>query len=456
MTVFTPRIYQKLISDYIIDHPRCAIFAEMGLGKTAAVLMALAALQIVEDGPVLILGPLRVARNVWSDEIEKWSTFHHFSISKILGNPEERKRALQKKADLFIINYENIPWLVETLGDKWPFTTVIADESSKLKGLRSRQGTKRARYLAKVAHTKVKRFVQLTGTPCSNGVQDLFACGWFIDGGERLGKTFTAFSDRWFKPDWSGYGLTPLPHAQKEIEGKLSDVCLSLKAKDYFDLKEPIINKIYVSLPSKATKLYKEMEKELFVKLKQHEVEALNAASMTVKCLQIANGALYVGDTSEFEEVHNAKIEALESIMEECGGAPVLVAYNFKSDLARLLRAFPSARVLDANPKTIKDWNAGKIPMLLAHPASAGHGLSLQHGGNIIAFFGVNWNLEEHVQIIERLGPTRQMQSGYDRPVFIHYILAKNTIDEMVMERLETKKSVQDVLLEAMRARNSS
>ena len=449
---FIPRQHQTIITNYILDNPRCAIWSFMGSGKTAATLQALGILKLIEPAPVLVIGPLRVARNVWSDEIEQWAEFKHFTLSKILGSPKERLAALTQKADIHVINYENIEWLVTTLGDAWPFAIVIADEASRLKGLRSRQGTKCARYLAKVAHTKIKRFVQLTGTPASNGLQDLFACGWFIDGGKRLGKTFTAFSDRWFRTDYSGYGLIPLPHAQKEIEALLSDVCLSLKASDYFDLKEPIVNKLFVELPSEARKLYKDMERQLFVELNKHEVEAFNAASMTVKVLQIANGALYVDDKQTYEEIHDAKIEALKSVIEESGGAPVLVAYNFKSDLARLRRAFPRSVVLDTNPQTLKDWNTGKIPLLLAHPAAAGHGLSLQHGGNILAFFSLNWNLEEHLQIIERIGPTRQMQSGYDRPVYIHYIMAKNTIDEMVFERLETKKSVQEILLEALKA----
>jgi SNF2 family DNA or RNA helicase len=318
--------------------------------------------------------------------------------------------------------------------------------------LRARQGTKRARALAKIAHTKINRFIGLTGTPAPNGLQDLFAQGWFIDGGERLGKTFTAFSNRWFRTDWSGYGIVPLPHARREIEAKLSDVCLSLKAEDWFDLQKPIVNKIYVDLPPHARKLYKAMEKDLFVKLERHEVEAFNAASMTIKCLQLAQGALYVEESNEkWEEIHNEKIQALESIVEEANGAPVLVAYNFRSDLERLRRHFRQSRQLDANPKTLKDWNLGKIPILLAHPASAGHGLSLQDGGNIIAFFGCDWNLENHMQILERIGPVRQMQSGHNRPVFVHYILARNTIDEQVLERLESKRSVQDILLEAMR-----
>jgi SNF2 family DNA or RNA helicase len=217
-------------------------------------------------------------------------------------------------------------------------------------------------------------------------------------------------------------------------------------------VKKPVVNKIYVDLPSKARTIYKKMEKEMFVQLAKHEVEAFNAASMTIKCQQIANGALYVGDSNDqFETIHDSKLEALESVIEEAAGAPVLVAYHFRSDLARLRRAFPKGSVFDADSRTLALWNAGKIPLMFLHPASAGHGLSLQDGGNILAFFGLNWNLEEHMQAIERIGPVRQMQSGHNRPVFVHYIMAKNTIDELILERLETKRDVQDILLEAMK-----
>ena len=439
--------------DYILDHLRAAIWASMGLGKTAATLQALDLLNLVEPGPTLIVAPLRVARSVWSDEIGKWDTFSHLTVSRILGSLSERTKALRQKADVYTVNFEQLQWLVDYLGDKWPFSKVVIDEASKLKGFRSRQGTKRARALAKVAHSKVKHFIELSGTPAPNGIADLWGQIWFLDQGERLGKSFTAFSNRWFKPDWSGYGLVPLPHAQKEVEAKLSDICLSLKAEDWFDVREPIVNKIYVDLPSKARALYKQMENDMFVQLAKHEVEAFNAASMTVKCLQISNGALYV-DGAKYEKIHDAKIEALESVIEEAAGASVLVAYNFKSDLARLLQAFPKGRVFDSKTSALRDWNAGKIRLMFLHPASAAHGLSLQDGGNILVFFGVHWNLEEHMQLIERIGPVRQMQSGYNRPVFVHYILAKNTIDEQVLERLESKRSVQDILLEAMKAKS--
>jgi SNF2 family DNA or RNA helicase len=374
-------------------------------------------------------------------------------VVTITGTEKERLAAVRSPAQIYTTNYEQLVWLVQFWGDKWPYTTVVLDESTKVKSFRLRQGGKRAQALGSIAHTRIKRLIELTGTPASNGLKDLWGQAWFLDAGARLGRTFTAFSQRWFQTARDGFGLVPMRHAQPEIQDKLRDVCLTIDAKDWFDLREPIINNIEVTLPPKARKHYKEMEKEMFTSLESgHDVEAFNAAAKTQKCLQIANGAMYVGEgAQEWKEVHKAKLEALDSIVEEAAGMPVLVAYNFKSDLARLLKAFPQGRHLDKDPQTIRDWNAGKIPILFAHPASAGHGLNLQDGGNILVFFAVNWNLEEHLQIIERIGPTRQMQAGYDRPVFIHRILAKGTVDELVLERLETKREVQDILMAAMK-----
>lgn len=449
---FNPRGYQHLITDHIIKHPRCNIWAGMGCGKSAATLNALSTLSLVEDVfPALVLAPLRVAQTTWPDEVAKWKNFNHLRILPIIGDVDVRKQLIKTRADIYTINYENIQWLIEYCGDNWPFKTVIADESTKLKGFRLRQGTKRARALARVAHTKVRRWINLTGTPSPNGLKDLWGQSWYIDAGHRLGRTFSAFEQRWFQKSFNGFGIDPLPFAQEQIEDKLQDVTQSLNAADWFDLKLPIENLVYVDMPPKARALYDEMQKRMFAEIEGHEVEAFNAASKTMKSLQLANGAAYVGEDSEkWVEVHDAKIKALEDIIEEAAGMPVLVAYHFRSDLARLQRAFPSGRVLDKQPNTIRNWNEGRIPILFAHPASAGHGLSLQDGGNIIAFFSLDWNLENHLQIVERIGPTRQMQSGYDRPVFIHYILARNSVDDMILTRLKTKREVQDILLEAM------
>lgn len=449
---FTPRPYQTLITNHILDTPRCAVWAGMGLGKTTSTYNALDIILLTEGGPILVVAPLRVARSTWPDEARKWTHLAHLRVMPIIGNENERRMALNIKADVYTTNFENLPWLIEHFGERWPYRTVVIDEATKLKGFRLRQGTARAKALGRVAHTKITRFIELTGTPSPNGLQDLWGQTWFIDAGVRLGRTFDGFKQRWFRPAHNGYGVEPFAHAQEEIQDKLRDVCITIDAKDWFDLREPIINNIYVDLPAKARKLYLDMEKEMFMLLGEYEVEAFNAAARTVKCLQVANGAAYVGETKgEWRNIHDAKLEALDEILEEAGGMPVLVAYNFKSDLARLLVAFPKGRHLDANPKTIDDWNAGKIPVLFAHPASAGHGLNLQDGGNILVFFAHDWNLENRLQIIERIGPTRQMQAGHDRPMFIHNIIARDTVDEMVIERVETKREVQDILLQAMK-----
>lgn len=452
---FTPRPYQTMIHDHIVDTPRCAVWAGMGMGKTTSTLNALQSLQFVEDGPALVVAPLRVAKSTWPDEARKWDHLSGMRVIAIVGSREERLAALKTPAQVYTTNYENLPWLIEYWGDRWPYRTVVLDESTKVKGFRTRQGTVRSRALGKIAHTKISRLVELTGTPSPNGLQDLWGQAWFLDIGQRLGRSYTAFTERWFRPDHTGYGTIPLPHAQGEIQNLLHDLCLTVDAKDWFDLKDPIVNNIYVDLPVSARKHYDAMEKEMFMALESgHEVEAFNAASRTIKCLQIANGAAYVGESNaDWKELHDAKLLALDEVIEEAAGMPVLVAYHFKSDLARLKKAFPKGQELTKDPKVMSDWNAGKIPVLFAHPASAGHGLNLQDGGNILVFFGHWWNLEERLQITERIGPTRQAQAGHNRPVFIHNILARDTVDELVLERIQTKREVQDILLDAMKTR---
>ena len=431
----------------------------MGTGKTSATLTALDILNIIEPGATLVIAPLLVANQTWPDEVKKWCHLQDVKIIPIIGTPEQRVRALKTKADIYTVNYENLPWLVSFLGTDWFFTKVVADESTKLKGFRVSQGSVRARALGKVAHTKVKRFIELTGTPSPNGIKDLWGQCWFLDRGERLGTSFTAFTNRWFQSvsvgvDRNAIQLVPFEHSQKEIQDRLKDICISIEAKDYFDIKEPITTTLEVELKGKARKLYDDMEKEMFIELSNSvEVEAFNAASKTIKCLQIASGAIYTDESGAYQAVHDLKIQALESVIEEAAGMPVLVSYHFKSDLDRLLKAFPQGKHLNKDPQTIRDWNAGKIPVLFAHPASAGHGLNLQDGGNILVFFSHWWDLEQYQQIVERIGPTRQAQAGHDRPVFIYHIVAKDTMDEVVMERRESKREVQDLLMESMKKR---
>lgn len=449
---YVRRTYQHAIAAHQLGLTRGATFAGMGLGKTVETLTTLASLDLVEPGPALVVAPLRVAQSTWPDEAAKWQHLAGFDVVPVVGTVEERRAALRRRADVFSTNYEQIPWLVEELGSRWPFTKIVADESTKLKGFRLRQGTQRAKALAKVAHRPGTRWINLTGTPAPNGLQDLWGQTWFIDRGERLGRTFDAFTQRWFRAHPSGYGVEALPHAQHDIEQRLSDVCLSLDARDHFDIAEPIVNVVRVELPAKARRLYRDMERQMFAEIEGHPVEAFSAASRTMKCLQLANGAAYLDDAgANWAEIHDAKLQALESIVNESGGAPVLVAYHFRSDLIRLQRAFPRGRHLDKDPQTIRDWNAGRIPLLFAHPASAGHGLNLQDGGNVLAVFGHWWDLEQYQQIVERIGPTRQAQAGHNRPVFIHQIVAADTVDELVIKRRESKREVQDLLLEAMK-----
>ena len=447
---FIPKPQQVPSIEHIMSNPRCALWCFMGGGKTSSVLTALTHLELVETVyPALVIAPLRVAATTWPNEVKQWNHTKHLQVSRILGNPHERVVGISRSADIYTINFENIGWLIKELEGRWPFKTIIVDESSCLSGFRLRQGAKRMQILAKVAF-RSSRFIELTGTPASNGVSKLWGQMWFLDQGKRLGKSYTAFVDRWFRQSFDGFSIEPMPHSQKEIEGLIKDLCLSIRAEDYFPTEEPIKNVVYVKLKESVMDQYEELESEMFIELGGHEIEPFNAAAKTNKCLQYANGAVYVDDKQNYVEVHDEKISALESIIEESGGENILVAYNFKSDLDRLKKAFPKLRVLDSDPKTIEDWNAGKIPLMAAHPASAGHGISLQHGGRILVYFGVDWNLELFEQIAERLGPVRQKQSGYDRQVFYYYILAEGTIDELVMERLKSKRTVQEILLEAM------
>ena len=454
------RPYQHEIVDFVLANPRCNLFVPMGAGKTVSTLTAISFLTLTEEIlPVLVVAPLRVASSTWPDEVKKFPHLQHLSVSVVTGTLAQRRAALKVKADIYCTNYEQLTWLDEELGADWPFKMVVADECTKLKSFRLSQGSVRAKSLARYVHKRAVRYVGLTGTPAPNGLKDVWGFQWFVDKGIRLGRSFDAFKSRWFQSVQVGDSafatqMIPLPFAQEQIQDAVRDVCLTIDIQKYFDIKEPIVNTVYVELPPKARQLYRDMEKEMFLQLGDIEVEAFTAAAKTQKCLQLASGAIYTDDAGHWEEVHSAKLDALESIVEEANGMPVLVAYHFKSDLARLLKRFPQGKQLDKDPKTITDWNKGKIPVLFAHPASAGHGLNLQDGGNILAFFSHNWNLEEFQQIIERIGPTRQAQAGHNRPVFLHHIVAKGTLDEMVIARRESKREVQELLMEAMLARD--
>lgn len=452
---YQPRPYQQLIIDKIINTPRCAIFAGMGMGKTSSTLFAIDFLRMLgEVNKVLVLAPLRVAQTTWPDEVRKWRGDLSLRISAVVGSKAQRMAALRRAADVYTINYESIGWLVETLKGRWPFDMIVADESTKLKSFRLRGGGVRARALASVAINGSARFVELTGTPSPNGLLDLWGQLYFLDCGERLGRTYTAYTHMYFdqrRVGSSPFAVQYVPYdwTQERIQAKIRDLCLSLQPEDYFDLEEPIISNIEVELPPAARKVYDTLMSQMLVELDSgEEITAANAAALTVKCLQAANGALYSEDGSgSYTELHSAKLDALRSIVSEANGAPVLVAYHFRSDCERILREFPEARVLDRDPRVITDWNAGKIPLLLAHPASAGHGLNLQDGGHILVMFAHWWNLEQYQQIVERIGPVRQLQSGHPRSVFIYNIVARDTLDLAVIERRTSKAEVQAILL---------
>lgn len=453
--VYTPRPWQPQIMDFIAEHERCAIWAKMGAGKTTATLKPLTAIRAIEQAPCLILGPKRVARKTWPDEMKAWDFGEDFRVVPVVGNLTERFEALGDKATFYSTNYEQLPWLVKHFGRNWPFKTIVADEATKLKGFRLRGGGQRAAALAKVAHLYCERFIELTGTPSPNGLIDLWGEMWFIDKGERLGRTFQAFSERWFGPNPNGYGLKPFPHSQEQIQRLLSDVCLTVDPADYLKVDPVIESDVVVTLPPKARQHYTEMERQMFTELQHdfgtHEIEAVNAAVRTNKCLQIASGAAYTDAAGGQHVLHDEKLDALESIIEEACGTPILVSCMFRSEMKRIAERFPKARYFDDKPETEDAWNRGEIDLLYCHPASAGHGSNLQHGGNILVDFGSGWNLEYDDQIIERLGPMRQYQAGYDRPVYRYRIMAENTVDYMVKERRESKRSVQDILLEAMK-----
>lgn len=456
------RPHQYDIVNHIVLNRRCAVWSSMGSGKTLATLVAIDVLQAMEDcWPILIVAPLRVASTVWIEEAKKWPLTQHLKIRQIKGSEAQREKViLDISTQIFTINFELLPWLSSYFKERWPYHLVVVDESTRLKGYRRRSGSVRARALVEKAQ-RSPRVITLTGTPAPNGLADLWGPTYMLDSGLRLSPSFNSYMHRFFNAKSLGrMGLwqwTPKSSAMRDITRMLKDITLNIDVKDYMDIAEPVVNKVMVRLPASARKVYKEMERAMYAELKSGPVEAFNAATKTGKCLQIANGAIYTDEgATQFEVLHDEKLQALESVIEEASGAPVLVAYHFRSDLERLKAAFPQGRELDTNPKTIKDWNAGKIPVLFAHPASAGHGLNLAEGGHILAFFSIDWNLETHLQVIERVGPARQAQLGTGKATLLYYILAEDTIDEVVFERLSTKKTVQEVLLEAVNRRTET
>jgi len=403
-----------------------------------------------EVSKVLVIAPLRVAEDTWSTEIEKWDHLRHLRISKVLGTAKQRMEALNKSADIYVINRENVDWLVKECFNNWSFDMVVIDELSSFKSSKAN----RFRALKKV-RPYFKRIVGLTGTPAPNSLIDLWPQIYLLDGGKRLGRTITGYKQQYFKPGrmngYIVYDWVLKNGAEEDIQNKISDICISMSAKDYLDLPERIDNRVVVKLPEEAEKKYKQLEKDLVLELEDKDVVADTAAVLTNKLLQIANGAVY-DENKEIQEIHKAKLEALEDIIEAANGKPVLVFYNYKHDCSRIkeyLKSYNPRELKDS--KDISDWNKREIPVMLVHPASAGHGLNLQAGGNIIVWFGLTWSLELYQQANARLH-----RQGQKETVIIHHLIAKGTVDEDVMNALKNKEINQNLLLEAVKARIQS
>ena len=444
--------YQVVAKDFIIGHPHAAVILDMGMGKTATTLSAVNELMFdrFEVTKVLVIAPLRVANTVWSDEIEQWAELRHLRYSKIVGTPRQRKVALQKDADIYIVNRENLPWLVEQCSPYFKWDMVVIDELSSFKSWQSK------RFKAFMAmRPYMKRIVGLTGTPSSNGLMDLFAEFKVIDGGERLGRFIGEFRSRYFEEGRRNgnivYEYIPMDYAECQIQDKISDITISMKALDYLDMPELISTKKLVRMSEKEKEKYSQFKKEYVMsELDGLEVTAANAASLTNKLVQLSNGAVYSDDHSVVA-LHEQKLDALEDILESANGEPVLVAYWFKHDLARILGRLEKLKVKSRVLKTeedIREWNKGNVSVGLLHPAGAGHGLNLQKGGHHLVWFGLTWSLELYQQTNARLW--RQGQES--ETVVIQHIVTEGTIDEEILKALENKDAKQERLIEAVKA----
>lgn len=443
---FIPHSYQEFAIKKIIELPALALFLDMGLGKTICSLTAIAELMwdYFSVCKVLIIAPKKVAESTWDSEVVKWDSTKKLKVSKILGSAADRRKALATDADLYIINRENVVWLMEEL--KWEpsmFDMLVIDESSSFKNHQA----KRFKALKKV-RPYFSKVLELTGTPRSNSLMDLWSQMYLLDGGARLGRTITAYRNKWFVPDkFNGpriYSYLPKPGAEKEIYEAISDITFSMSASDWLELPERIDNIIKIDVGTAAKERYKKMERQLVLSLPEGEIMAANAAALSNKLLQMANGAVY-DDEEGVIKIHDAKLEALKEIIES--DEPVLVFYNYKHDMDRILEVFPEAKELK-KPEDIENWNAGKVKIALAHPASAGYGLNLQAGGSTIVWFGLTWSLEQYMQANARLH-----RQGQQKAVIIHHLIAKGTIDEQVMAALARKRLGQEDLMEAVKAR---
>lgn len=441
---YVPHEYQKYAEDFIINNPACGLLLDMGLGKTVITLTSLWMLlfEYFEINKVLVIAPLRVAHDTWSRECEKWDHLNGIKISKVLGTEAERKRALEAKADIYVINRENIEWLCNNYD--FDFDMVVIDELSSFKS----PASKRFKALRKV-RPKIKRIVGLTGTPAPNSLMDLWSEINLLDMGQRLGRFIGGYRNEYFLPDKRNqqviFSYKLKEGAEERIYNKISDICVSMKACDYLNMPDKIYNFIEVELSEKEKKLYSKLEKEMLIPFEDGDIDAINAAALSNKLLQMANGAVY-DEKKAVKEIHNRKLDALEDLIEGANGKPVLIFYSYKHDKERISKRFKVQEILTS--EDIEKWNKGDIPIAIAHPASAGHGLNLQSGGSTIIWFGLTWSLELYQQANGRL-----WRQGQKNTVVIQHIVTKGTMDEEVMKSLSEKRIGQDSLINAVKAR---
>lgn len=443
---FSPHNYQAYAIDYIETHPIAAVLLDMGLGKTVISLTAIADLLFdsFEAHRILVVAPLRVARDTWPAEIAKWEHLQHLTYAVCVGTPKERRMALMSGANITIINRENLGWLIDSSGFDFDYDMIIIDELSSFKNHKS----KRFQSLMKV-RPKVKRIIGLTGTPSSNGLMDLWAEFKLLDFGERLGRFITHYRNNYFIPDKRNgeiiYSYKPMPYAEDAIYRRISDITISMKSTDHLQMPELITSQYEVQLSEEETQRYEELKADFILELPEGEITAANAASLTGKLSQLANGAIY-DDDGNIIEFHDRKLDALEDLIEAANGKPLLVAYWFKHDLQRIKKRFNVREIKSS--KDITDWNNGDIPVAVIHPASAGHGLNLQAGGSILIWFGLTWSLELYQQTNARLW--RQVQTS--GTVVIEHIITKGTIDERILKALSLKEVTQNALIDAVKA----
>lgn len=444
---YHPHEYQTHCTEFILENKSAGLFLDMGLGKSVITLTALVDLlhDRFEVSKVLVIAPLRVANTTWLNEVFKWDHLKELKVSKVLGSKKDRTMALYKKADIYTINRENVPWLVEFYKNEWPFEMVIIDELSSFKS----PSAKRFRALKKVRH-KIKRIVGLTGTPAPNGLLDIWSQIYLLDGGERLGRTYSGYRGRYFHPQKYINGGIPTDYAlnddaEEKIYNKISDICISMKALEYLEMPEIIFNKVEVELSEKEMKIYRQLERDLLLPLEDSDVDAANAAVLSNKLLQMSGGTVY-DEYGDVHQIHDRKLDTLEDLIEASNGKPVLIYYGFKHERDRIKKQFDTGDINTS--EDIAKWNRGEMKIALCHPASAGHGLNLQEGGSTIIWFGITWSLELYQQANARL-----WRQGQKSTVVIHHILAKDTIDQRVMMALDNKNTGQNALIEAVKAR---